>query len=61
MDERDAREAELRQQLHQLDREREGSALTPGELRKNEDERRAVREELRAMGAEPAPPPAAAG
>ncbi len=55
MEDRDARQRDLQevqqlqQQLHQLDMEARGSALTPGEAEKNADQRAAVADRLREL------------
>ena len=58
MDDHDARLRDLQQQLHQLDREARGSALTPGEAEKNRDQRDALLAELRDLGGPDADTPA---
>lgn len=50
MEDRDARVRDLKNQLHQLDMEARGSALTPGEAEKNRDQREALEAELRETG-----------
>lgn len=51
MDDTDARVRDLQQQAMQLDMEAKGSALTPGEAERNRQQRQAVRDELKGLGA----------
>ena len=60
MEDREARARDVQNQLHQLDMESRGSALTPGEAEKNRDQRAALEAELREL-AQPASAAGAAG
>ena len=61
MDDTEARVRDLQQQAMQLDLEAKGSALTPGEAEKNTQQRQAVLDELRGLGASEHPGGGAAG
>ena len=61
MDDTDARVRDLQQQAMQLDMEAKGSALTPGEAERNRQQRQAVRDELKGLGASENPGGSAAG
>lgn len=61
MDDTEARVRDLQQQAMQLDLEAKGSALTPGEAERNRQQRRAVSDELRGLGASEHPNGSAAG
>jgi hypothetical protein len=56
MADRDARVRDLQQQLHQLDMEARGSALTPGEAQRNREQREALTGELRGLEGAVEPP-----